>query len=105
MTPFIQILHRQLGHAADDVEHRADRRGDQADGIVDDEQDTEIDRVDARLLDHRHQNRRHDQDRRGRVHGSADQDDQHHDGNQEQRLVVHQRFEQRNEIAGVHRRR
>ena len=44
------LLHADLGHAADHVEHGADRRRDQADRVVDDEEDPEIDRIDAGLI-------------------------------------------------------
>ena len=44
-----QVAPSDSCHAGDHVEHGADRRRDQADRVVDDEQHAEIDRVDARL--------------------------------------------------------
>ena len=48
-TPADEVVHADLDNATDDVEHDADRRRDQADRVVDDEQHAEIDRVDAGL--------------------------------------------------------
>src|SRR5690606_26200363 len=59
--------HGHAGDAADHVEDDADRRGDQADAVVHDEQHAEIDRINARLADDRHQHRRHDKNGRGQV--------------------------------------
>ncbi len=65
------VVHLDAADAGHDVEHRAHRRRDQADGVVDDEQHAEVDRVDAGGLDHRHQHRRQDQDGGRHVHRRA----------------------------------
>src|SRR5574343_914377 len=49
------LVHLNLADAGDDVEHGAHGRGDQADGVVDDEEHAEVDGVDAGGLDDRHQ--------------------------------------------------
>ena len=74
--PFISSLIEIFGDAADHVEDDADRRRDQADGVVHDEQHAEVDRVDAGDLDHRHQHRRQDHHRRREVERGADDHDQ-----------------------------
>src|SRR6266566_8232221 len=97
---FDNVFHADAGYAADDVEDDADRRGNQSDGVVDDEEDAEIHGVDAGLLDDRHQDRREDQDRRRHVERRADNDDQDHDREHQQGLVAHEGAHQVDHLIG-----
>ena len=95
-----EVRHRNARDAGDDVEHDADRRRDQPDRIVDDEQNAEIDRIDAGLLDDRHQDRRQDQNGGRHVERGADDHHDHHDGREQQRLVAHEGLEQIDDLSG-----
>src|SRR6187551_3155986 len=95
-----QEQHDQLGdherpYTLDDVFH-ADAR-DTADDVED---DAEIDRVYAGLLDDRHQDRGENQDGRRHVQGRADDDDQYHDRQHQQRLVSHEGPDKINDLGG-----
>src|SRR5947207_2239681 len=94
------VFHADARHAADDIEDDADGRGDQADRVVDDEEHAEIDRVDAGLLDDRHQDRGQDQDGWRHVQRRADNDDQHHDRQHQQRLVTHEGPDEIDDLGG-----
>ena len=112
--PVHQLLHRDLGDAANDVEHNAHGWRDQADGVVHDEEHAEIDRVDARLLDDRHEHRRQDHDRGPHVQRGADHHHEDHDHRHQERLVAGEGFEhgpdlgrhvRRGDQEGRHQRR
>ena len=86
-----QILARNAGH---DVQHRSDRRGQETNRIIHDEEHAEIDRIDPGLLHERHQHRCQDQHRRHEIERGADDNDQRHHHEHQQHLVADERTEQ-----------
>src|SRR6185312_6820151 len=97
---FDDVFHADARHAANDVEDNANRRRDQADRVVDDEEHAEIDGVDAGLLDDRHQDRRQNQNGRRHVERGADDYDQQHDRQHQERLVAHERTNEIDDLRG-----
>src|SRR5262245_52113550 len=97
---FHYIFHADAGDSANDVEHDTYRRRDQSDRVVDDEQNPEIDRVDARLLDDRHQDGSQNQDGRRHVERGAHDDDQDHDREYQEHLASHEWANQIDDLSG-----
>ena len=89
-----------VADAAHHIENRADRRRDNADAEVQDEDEAEVVRIDTSVEDQRVEHRSEDQDVGGKVHDHADQEQEHVDHQQQSGGRILEGFEHGDDLLG-----
>ena len=92
--PSGDFVHADLAHTRHGVKHGAHRRGNQANGVVDDEQHAEVHRVNPCGNHHRHQHRGQQQNGGRHVECGSHHHRQQHDGGHQQPGAAKQGLQQ-----------